>query len=79
MRAIISTLDPDGVAVSFDTEEMKLNQLLDLLPQIKAHLIKAGYTLVDSHPAQQVDPAPAAAALSVIVDRITATVDDGKV
>lgn len=78
MKATIKCLDPDGVAVNFETEEMKLAQLLPLIPQIKSELAKAGYELIDSHPAQTTEPAPAPAALTFPVDQITATVSDGK-
>lgn len=80
MKAIINTLDPDGVAVNFETEEMKLGQLLSLLPQIKESLAAAGYELIDSHPAQTVaaPAAPTVAAPSFMVDKIVATVDSEK-
>ncbi len=79
MKATIKCLDPDGVAVDFETEEMKLSQLLPLLPQIKAELVKAGYELIDSHPAQLVgaEAAPPQS-LSFPVSELTATVSDGK-
>jgi len=81
MKAIINTLDPDGVAVNFETAEMKLGQLLSLLPQIKESLAAAGYELMDGHPAH---PAPrpelvaGPAAPSFLVDKIVATVDSEK-
>jgi hypothetical protein len=77
MKAIIRTLDPDGVAVDFQTEEMKLQQLIALLPQVKEHLAAAGYELIDSHPAQVVEAAPPAAASqpTFMVEKIVATVD----
>lgn len=76
MKAIIRTLDPDGVAVDFQTEEMKLQQLIALLPQVKEHLAAAGYELIDSHPAQVVEAAPpAAAGPQFMVEKIVATVD----
>lgn len=77
MKAIIKTIDPDGVAVNFETEEMKLSKLLPLLGQVKAELVKAGYELIDSQPAQTVDSQPASTP-SFVVSRITATVEDGK-
>lgn len=79
MKAIIKTIDPDGVAVDFETKEMALEALLNLVPQIKKALVEAGYELVDTYPAQTVNVTPAAsAAPTFAVDAITATVDNGK-
>lgn len=78
MKALIKCLDPDGAAVDFETEEMKLPLLLPLIPRIKAELTKAGYELIDSHPAQVTEPGQAPADLSFPVSEITATVSDGK-
>lgn len=76
MKATIKTIDPDGVAVDFETKEMGLEALLNLVPQIKQALVEAGYELVDTYPAQTVNVTPAAsAAPTFAVEKIVATVD----
>lgn len=78
MKAIINAIDGDGVAVAFQTEEMKLTALLALVPQVKAALVQAGYELVDSHPAQTVEAGVPAPGQQFAVSELTATVSDGK-
>jgi hypothetical protein len=80
MKAIIRTIDPTGVPVDFQTDEMKLAQLLAVLPQIKDALTDGGYEILDGQPVavQNLQSAPAPAT-SFAVSEISATVADGKV
>lgn len=81
MKAIIRTIDPTGVPVDFQTDEMKLAQLLAVLPQIKDALVDGGYEILDGQPVavQNLQSGPAAPATSFAVSEISATVADGKV
>jgi len=84
MKAIIRTIDPTGVPVDFQTDEMKLAQLLMVLPQIKDALTEGGYEILDGQPVmappvQILQSAPVAPATSFAVSEISATVADGKV
>lgn len=80
MRAIIKTKSPAGFEVEFDTETVgDRHVLLESIPRFEDELLEAGYVpmSVSIIPAQAA-PATTSGPASFVVDKITATVDDGK-
>lgn len=77
MKARIIVKSPAGFTVEFETPELEnRHTLLEVLPRFEEELREAGYTPAGDGPAPAA-PAPAGLG-SFVVDRITATVDDGK-
>lgn len=86
MKAMIKVQSPAGFEITFETPEIENRHvLLEVLPRFEAELIEAGYEPVSVSQADMSQPgAPAPAQpvnggqASFLVDKITATVDDGK-
>lgn len=84
MKARIKVQSPNGFEVEFETPEIESRHtLLEVWTRFEAELIEAGYEPVsDQASVSQVTAsqpgAPANGQASFLVDRITATVDDGK-
>lgn len=80
MKAKIKVISPNGFIVEFETPEVENRlKLMEILPRFETELIEAGYEPVVAW--RQPLPAESAAppSTSFAVDKITATIDDGKV